>query len=149
MCDNSYPDPYINFLSESPLCTFNFEIKSKHACPVTPGPQIQMCEMYHYCSSFVLFHLYSIYYFLFRSCMFFYCFRNVFLVPHTHDDVGWLMTIDASYLSSLSSHLACFVFYVLPHSPLYQGILRHTSAEHYQHNCCRLRCQPKSYLHLC
>jgi len=66
-CDPSASTPVIQFTSENPMCTYNFNISTKEACPRSPAPQAEMCIL------------------------------NVFLVPHTHDDVGWLLTVQGYY----------------------------------------------------
>jgi hypothetical protein len=70
-CSTSANDPEFMFLSEQPQCTYNFLVNTKEACPKQPAPQKQLCLV------------------------------NVFLVPHTHDDVGWLMTIEGYYQSQV------------------------------------------------
>jgi len=75
ICDKSVTVPSITYVSEMPQCTYNFEIRSKEACPKPVAPQQQLCVV------------------------------NVFLVPHTHDDVGWLMTVEGYYLSQVKNIL--------------------------------------------
>lgn len=55
--------------------TYNFQINSSEACPKKPAKQAQLCPV------------------------------QVFLVPHTHDDVGWLETINQYYQTEVSAHL--------------------------------------------
>ncbi len=52
--------------------TYNFQINSSEACPKKPAKQAQLCPV------------------------------QVFLVPHTHDDVGWLETINQYYQTEVS-----------------------------------------------
>lgn len=83
----------MTFVEEKPKCTFNFIIKSKYACPVPQGPQINTCPMYpifysllsspRLLSSFLLFYFDKYIY--------------VYLVPHSHDDVGWTQTADVCF----------------------------------------------------
>jgi len=71
-CSNTVTnDPEITFVSEQPQCTYNFLVNTKEACPKQSAPQKQLCLI------------------------------NVFLVPHTHDDVGWLQTIEGYYQSEV------------------------------------------------
>ncbi|CAG2111159.1 unnamed protein product, partial [Medioppia subpectinata] len=50
---------------------------------------------------------------------------NVHLVPHTHDDVGWLKTVDQYYYGSQSQHQKAGVQYII--DSMVQSLLR---AEH-------------------
>jgi hypothetical protein len=67
ICDASASTPVFNFTGEKPECTYNIDVFSQYACPTTKGAQKVTCPVY------------------------------VYLVPHTHDDVGWLLTIDGYY----------------------------------------------------
>jgi hypothetical protein len=70
-CAQPSSDPEITFTSENPTCQYNFQIKTKYACPIPVAPQQELCVV------------------------------NVFLVPHTHDDVGWLQTVTGYYQSQV------------------------------------------------
>eukprot|EP00026_Physarum_polycephalum_P001546 Phypoly_transcript_01548.p1 GENE.Phypoly_transcript_01548~~Phypoly_transcript_01548.p1 ORF type:complete len:1071 (+),score=169.08 Phypoly_transcript_01548:77-3289(+) len=67
ICDASAATPVFNFTGENPTCSYNFDVWTKYACPVPKAPQAVTCPVY------------------------------VYLVPHTHDDVGWILTIDGYY----------------------------------------------------
>jgi hypothetical protein len=68
ICDTTVAnDPQITFKNENPQCTYNFEVRTKEACPKSSREQKNICMI------------------------------NVFLVPHTHDDVGWLETVEGYY----------------------------------------------------
>jgi hypothetical protein len=72
ICDTTVAnDPQIKFVNENPQCSYNFEVRTKEACPKTTRTQKNICLI------------------------------NVFLVPHTHDDVGWLETVEGYYQSAV------------------------------------------------
>jgi len=75
ICQENATTPQISFTSENPQCTYNMQIVSAYACPTSSAPQINQCPI------------------------------NVFLVPHTHDDVGWLETIEGYYSSEVKNIL--------------------------------------------
>jgi len=83
MCDATATEPQITFISENPECVYNFQVKSKEACPKPSAPQQELCYI------------------------------NVFLVPNTHDDVGWLETVEGYYHSQvkhiIDTALACLI----------------------------------------
>lgn len=72
VCDVNAKSPQITFGGENPMCTYNINIRSSEACPRSVAPQIETCPI------------------------------NVFLMPHTHDDVGWLNTIDVCPFAPLN-----------------------------------------------